>query len=145
MNHTNAKTHNAFNGNPYSCYIYIKGERANRLFGLGLRIWDTIGMQRFRFAAIEYICPLPSGNSSTYIPTRSPRHASISEPEKHVNIMFKHHEDDSTSIFTHVICDAEYRTWQRMECFPWEEDTKSRSRRIEKAKEVGNNAICTCS
>ena len=27
--------------------------KANRLFGLGLRIWDVVGMKRFEYAVIE--------------------------------------------------------------------------------------------
>ena len=49
-------------------------------------------------------------DSSTYIPARSPYHASRDEPEKHIFLILKHHQEDKTSLVAHVIGDAGYRT-----------------------------------
>ena len=41
--------------------------KANRLYGLGLRVWAIIGMKRFQFAAIEWVCLSPPRNFHLYI------------------------------------------------------------------------------
>ena len=66
--------------------------------------------------SISFILKDHLQESSTYIPARSPYHKSRDEPEKHISLIWKHHQEDKTSIVAHVICDAEYWTWSRMEC-----------------------------
>ena len=87
-----------------------------RVTGFGAMRFDAVRKAPMGLQSIPFYLKGHLQDSSTYIPARSPYRANRHEPEKHISLIFKYHQEDKTSIVAHVICDAEYRIWSRMEC-----------------------------
>ena len=87
-----------------------------RVTGVGAMRFDAVVKALMGLQSISLFLKGGLQDTSLHIPDRSPYHASRDEPEKHVSLISKHHQEDKTSIVAHVIYDAEYRSWSRMEC-----------------------------
>ena len=102
--------------------------------------WRTIGVKRFPYAYIRYICP-QIVSITRPLCTRNPRHESDDDPEPHVTIFFKTDKKKTTSSWCHIKCTEDYK-FEKFTIGDEGEDSEKTRIGIEKSYKAGEYMKC---